>query len=611
LPGTHSTRASLKRLVAEGEVLLVRWVEPQMALGGAMANPVALTDALWKAHLTNCAHDAVAGCCTDAVATDVVHRAGEVIDGARAMLVDAAYVRVGYDRTRARRETPTGSCLLVLNPSPRARRDVVEATLTFAVGGIAVGGAERVTSPPIGPPPNPVVVGASGDPVPLQILDYRIGMERLDAPRDYPVQDVVHAVRVVLVPPPVDPLGIGVLTVRAGDGAGEEGGDPVADPVRGDRRGVSGGGREVSARVVAGFRIRADGAELLRGVDLMSEADLGDTYTFQPGDVPPRSARWEPPVAGWRGPLAAGVSRGFRIEGDVTGTVHARVDSGSTLVRLVAEGTNHTCRHRLRVRLRLPRGARPETTTADMVFGPQERDLAPVDRRGSGREWPVATAPVHRYLVVPLDEERALLVLVRGIREYEVDRRGRLHLTILRAVDQLSRGDLPARPGHAGWPSATPAACEPGGFRVEIGVAPVPWPLSRKASAWSMVEQLSEEFHGPIAALMVRRVVDSLSGVRGPELVGEALAVKTVYPARAHAGAVVVRAVNVSDVTVRGAWHWPQPVHRAARARLDETVLSAIPVGAGDAGRGWVIPFDAAPREIVTILVWPGPSPGR
>jgi hypothetical protein len=55
--------------------------------------------------------------------------------------------------------------------------------------------------------------------------------------------------------------------------------------------------------------------------------------------------------------------------------------------------------------------------------------------------------------------------------------------------------------------------------------------------------------------------------------------------------------VNVSDDAVRGRWALGFPLSEARLARLDETPLEPIPVEAA------AVPFEVAPRGVVTILV--------
>ena len=71
-------------------------------------------------------------------------------------------------------------------------------------------------------------------------------------------------------------------------------------------------------------------------------------------------------------------------------------------------------------------------------------------------ELPPPTAPLHRY-VSRFDEQRGCTVFSDGLAEYEARDDGCVVVTLVRAVGELSRSDLPERPGHAGWPSQRPA----------------------------------------------------------------------------------------------------------------------------------------------------------
>ena len=84
-------------------------------------------------------------------------------------------------------------------------------------------------------------------------------------------------------------------------------------------------------------------------------------------------------------------------------------------------------------------------------------------------ETPVSTAPAHGF-VAAASGARGLALLAPGFFEYEWTSRGELLVTLLRAVGELSRGDLSTRPGHAGWPTSTPLAQCPGRTRVELAI---------------------------------------------------------------------------------------------------------------------------------------------
>ncbi len=598
LQGTLATRTGLKQRIAEAERLLLRWAEPQAALawvaGGADRR--ALLDAAWRAHLENCFHDTICGTTSDEVAWTAGLRTRSVAVQARGVLDDALHERLGQDRGRARharsRWSPT---LVVVNPSPFARGGVLEATVTFPRRQVVVGRAPTAAARRSAPPPGAVaLVDGRGASLPLQVLDRQAAWERLDSPRDYPAQDEVWAYRVALYARDVPALGTRAYRARDRGGAarlaervGARGRSITAPWCRvtgGDRTGFSLHERETKRRWHALGH-------------LVSEHDLGDTYTFQPArGGRPRRAVWGRARTVWRGPLVAALAREFRIGDAVRGTVYARLDAGSRLVRVVVEGENRAGQHRLRLALPLGDAGRRGRTLADMAYGSVTRQREALDVPRFSREWPVATAPMHRWVSVP----DGLTLFARGLYEYELAADGTLWITLLRSVAELSRGDLAARPGHAGWPVATPNALEFGRFRTELAFATETVADDRGPAAWDRVERLAEEFHAPLGGRMFRYGLACPERLRGPELSGAGLALKAVKPS-ADGRALVLRCVNVTATSVVGAWHLPFRARRAERARLDERATGRLPVRSG----GRVVRFDAGPREVVTVRVEP------
>ncbi len=601
LQGVHATRSRLKGAIAEGERLLARWAEPQGALArhaGAFDRRPLLA-ASWRRHLLSCAHDSFGGCSTDEVARDVAHRAAGTAIEARALFVDAVSDRVGQSRHRARRHPEQWQpALVIVNPSPSLRSGIVEATVAFFDRHITVGrpGPARSETPRRSAP-RPVLVRADGRSVPLQVLERYTGYDRLDSDRDYPDQDLVNAVRVAVAVREVPSLGLVGLSVSDGD----------ALPTPNERVGASGGVLEsVWCRVTEdendGFRISdpTGHAILLAVAGIVSERDDGDAYTFQPvASSPPQKARWKPSRTVWDGPLVAAVAREFFIDGRLAGTVYARLDAGSRLVRFVVEGTNIAGNHRVRVTFDAPAGHRGETV-ADMQYGSVTRRRESRDVSNYPLEWPVSTAPMHRYVSVPTGDGGGLTVFGRGLFEYELTPGDELAVTLLRATSELSKDDLKARPGHVAWPSGIPEARELGPFRAELAVAAVAAREDDGPAVWSRLEDLAEEFHAPLAGLMVRQAVDLPPSVTGPMLVGDGLAFKSLKPAE-NDDAIVLRCVNLTRRRARGMWRWPSPMRRAVQACLDETPIEALELTEG----GTECFFEAGPREVVTVLFWP------
>ncbi|MBI4501208.1 MAG: hypothetical protein HY700_08605 [Gemmatimonadetes bacterium] len=613
LQGVHSARTALKRSIAEGDRLLLRWAEPQAALAtaGGASDRRLLLRAAWRDHLLNHPHDTLGGCVTDDVAADVAARASAVLDQARGVLVDALHDRLGQDRSHARRARDRWTpALAVINPRPVVYSGVVETTITVFESDVIVG-APRTTSARPGRIAPPAVFTASGDAVPLQILHSYDAFERLDSPRDYPDQDRVRAFRVALRAHDVPALGLQSLAVKEAPG-----GRPSAISHQSSAIGRDADlDSEVSVLKSVlrsrwcevhgddkAFLLEAGVENPLRGLgELVSERDEGDLYTFQLVENDrPVSGRWSVARPVWTGPLVAALSRAVRVGDRVQGTVTARLDAGSHLLRLVAEGVNLAGNHRLRIRFPLPAPASSRRSIADMQYGPVTREHRAYDPREYPREWPVATAPMHRYVSVETGAGKGMTVFARGAFEYELAADA-IVVTLFRAVGDFSRDDLAARPGHAAWPAIAPAAQELGPFRAEFGIVLRAVHQGSAAEEWGALEQLAEEFHAPCAGLMLRYGIDVPASVNGPELHGAGLAFKSLKPAESGTG-VVLRCVNLTGQPVKGTWRWPTPIHQATLARLDETPIGDLSLSPDRRD----IPFTARPREIVTIIVEPG-----
>jgi hypothetical protein len=171
---------------------------------------------------------------------------------------------------------------------------------------------------------------------------------------------------------------------------------------------------------------------------------------------------------------------------------------------------------------------------------------------------------------------------------------------VLRAVGQLSRANLPTRPGHAGWPVATPGAQCLGPDHLQLAIAPL---TQRQLETATVLPQLWEDLFLPLRPVWLRQA--SPLAVRSLEirLEGEGLVYSTVKPAE-HDTAIVLRCYNSTAAPAAGIWHLSAMVGMARRARADEQTLHEIRLGEG----GRSIPFHAAAHEIVTIVVTLAPS---
>jgi alpha-mannosidase len=595
LQGVHGTRAPLKRRHAEAELYLERVTEPLAALLRWCNRPEhgALLDEAWRTLLRCQFHDSIAGCTSDAVAQRVETRVEDARTIATHLARSAFETLVGYSPDEAR-ANPTGTepALIVWNPAPRRRGGVVVVDLSWFRRDVLVGpvGA-RVPRVALPPPDDAVGLVLGG--LSFQTLGRTFGHERLDSARHYPDQDEVEVTRVAVYLPRVTGFGFGRGASRPLP--------EIAAPVRGAGRMLSNGLIAVSVEpdgtvALLDLRtgVRYDG--LLR---LESEGDVGDTYSYAapPGDVartPTRPAEVEPMATG---PLVGALEVRTGLERE-SGSVEVRavltLHADSPVLRCTLEVTNAARDHRLR--LRIPAGASGPAVAAGGPFGTVVRRRTGVESGRYVHETPVCTAPAHRFVVAAGGGSR-LAVLAPGFFEYEHTAAGDILVTLLRAVGQLSRDDLATRPGHAGWPAATPMAQCLGLDRLQLALCP--FTTASPSGAAGLMEVWEDVFLPP-RAIWLRQAI----GLSLPEvdvwLRGEGLVFSACKPA-VHGNGVILRCYNDAERPTTGRWRLTPAVRDAYRVRADESSGTRVPLADG----GHEIPFEAGPREVVTFRVLP------
>ena len=614
LQGVHATRAPLKRRATAAELSLERLAEPLAALarraGGRDRRP--LLELAWRT-LARCQfHDAIAGCTIDDVARAVDGRLTNVEALARDVVRGAVLDLVHHDPDAARERAGDAAPALVLwNPAARPRGGVVVVDVTLFRRDVLVGppsgGVSRQGQGyrPFG------LAGPDARPIALQLLDRRPGQERLDAARHYPDQDEVEWVRVALRLPAVPGLGVRCAALTPG-------------AIRPDRAGE---GAVVKGRSLANHWIeivleptgalavhdRRTGERFFDVLRLEDGGDAGDTYTYCP-PVRDRIVRAAGPIRVRRlaaGPLVAALEATFALRAgkgvtqlrqvnSVTQSRPGRVEvrlvvmlhADSPVVRCILDLDNQATWHRLRARV--PTDLTGVPAVAGAAFGSVARPPVVVRAAEYPLETPVPTAPAQRFVAVA-DGRRGLALLAPGFFEYEWTRRGDLVLTLLRCVGELSRGDLPTRPGHAGWPTATPLAQCLGMSRVELAIAPV---SQAELERGDLIPSLWEDAFLPVRGFWLRDAGDLVVPPIDIALEGTGLVVSAVKPAQ-QGSPLVLRCYNATGRRAPGAWRFGEGVKSAHRFRADERESTALVLE----GRGKTVRFVAEPHEIVTILV--------
>ncbi|MGI9079127.1 MAG: hypothetical protein ACR2G6_17625, partial [Gemmatimonadaceae bacterium] len=603
LQGTFASRAQLKRRNAQVERALTREAEPWSLLsqraGGFSRRH--LVQAAWKTLLLCHPHDTLCACSTDDVARAMEARLDDTESQADGILDDSLLDLIGHDNAAARTTPPDQwhPLVLVRNSVARARGGVAELeVLTFrehVLVGPASAHARRET-------PMTPQLWSLADGVPFQLLGQSVRHELVESPRHYPRADIVQAVRLAAWLQPVPGYGIRALGITK-SAAVQELAHPHVEAgehwLRNDalRVAVDAGG----AVSVQSFRTEASISSLIGFEDL---GDAGDLYTFSPIQPEIREVRFLGAKITQRGPLRCEMEVGYFMDVPSTTsrmgrsasadphalTVTLTLDAGASFLRVGLRGRNDARDHRLRVRF--ASGIIDGQVHADAAFGAVLREPTVVSSEAMYAEEPPPTAPLARYVTIS-SVGRGATIYSDGLAEYEATADGDVLVTLVRAVGELSRNDLPERPGHAGWPVPTPRAQCLGNFEAQFAIL-LHGP--RDDSTIAEIERVADDVLLPLSGRTLRQALAIPPEVAGVTLEGEGLAFSTCKESE-DAEWTVLRCVNLLEKEVRGLWRIGTAVREARIARLDETPGEQASVTNG------AIEFVAKPRDAVTIVV--------
>lgn len=601
LQGTLGVRAALKRRNAQVERLLVRDTEPWVALASRRDGQSrrALLDAAWRSLLLCHPHDTLCGCSIDAVAQSMAVRLEDASSSALALRRDALDRLVEHDASTAREHLAEWRpAVVVRNRAARSRAGVAALAVDVVLAEVAVGpGSAGMTVTPRRAPTISLGTAARG----LQELGRSRHLVREESPFHYPRTRLVERRHVLAWVDEVPGYGLRVLPVHEGRRSAPA---PGREEVHATKELMENG--LVRVRVgTAGFALEADDRVIPRWLTIEAEGERGDLYTHSPVPGSRVEAQLRRTRVTARGPLRAELTAEWELrvparnkmsEAGESGRVPAatipvrtvlRLEAGAPFVRVLLSGDQRSSDLRLRVRFRTD--VHDPRVVADAAFGPVvRRTLDPAT--DVALEQPSATAPLHRY-VSAFDPERGATLFGDGLTEYEMTPDATFAVTLTRSVGELSRHDLPERPGHAGYPVPTPLAQARGPF--EAGFAML-LHGPRTDTCRDTIERLADDVLLSLEGHPWRTAVSPPDVVAGVVLSGSGLACSAVKPSEDGAW-IVLRCVNLLESPVRGAWHIGG-IGEARLARLDETPLGALAVEDG------AVPFEAPPRAIVTIL---------
>lgn len=608
LQGTFGSRAAQKRRNARVERLMVNEVEPWLALATHRDGIARQHDAsaLWRTLLACHPHDTLCGCSIDAVAEAMDHRLGTVERAGMLAAQRARLAMLGHDAVLARDDEAAWRPVVVLrNPLPHLRGGICEVEIDEPLGDVPVGpGSAGCALPSLRARHRRLGDGCW----PVQELSREVLHLREESPRHYPRNALVTRRRVVAWVPPLDGFGLRVVPLEVGRSRAPM----VPNPVESSADSLDNGRCRVWIDAERRLCLTsADGRSFVDVLSLEVEGERGDLYTPSPIPGTRRRGTIERHRCLVRGPLrgelrltlkaivparsltsAAGVPIRHKAS-PIRVTVDVRLDAGADAVVFAVHGT-HTAQD-CRVRVVLRTGVTEGRLLADAAFGALERETAAdgsvVPTLGAARERALPTAPLHRYVSL-YDRTRGVTMLSDGLAEYEARADGDLLVTLVRSVGELSRHDLPERPGHAGWPVATPGAQCAGPYEARLRMLSH-GPLNDATRA--LVESSAQAFLHPLVGEGWRSAIAPPGELPGLTLQGEGLAFLACKPG-AEDGVVVVRCLNLLDRAVHGSWRLAG-VREARLARLDETPRGVLPVCNGE------VRFVAPPRASVTILL--------
>ena len=613
LQGTFSTRAYQKRVNAQVERLLIRDTEPWAGLAWFVQGyeQPALRMA-WKTLLATHPHDTLCGCSTDEVAAAADLRWSDARSQAAAIREDTLRALVGCDPATQREMEGSWKPTLVLrNPAARARGGAVRLRLVDAPVNDPVGpGSASRSGARVAPPASPV--SWTGDEV-LQLQQRLRQFDRVESPLHYPHNAVVRVTEALAW---IDPLpGYAVQPVALTELRHVVAAVPSRFRVRGSDSQLHGPAWRILASMQGVVATHAaTGARVQPLGWLESTTDAGDSYTPALRGQP-IVARWSAPRVQARGPIRAEWDQVAALRRpqttiapatepsarelpmrdemvEVSATATLSVTAGTEWVEVTIRGENSAGDHRLRWVLPLPGSIHTDRIIADAAFGAVRRDFNDRDPREWTAEERLPTAPLHRWLYLT-GESYGLGIVSDGLAEYELLPDGHLAITLIRAVGELSRRDVPERPGHAGWPLATPAAQCRGAFEARFAILALPHGIE---SAISVLEDAADDILLPVTGDTWRGVATPLSAFPGLTLGGDGLSFSSAK--RSEDGEwLVLRCINQRSTAARGIWHLPRPATEVRLSRLDETPGLAL------TSTGPRVCFEAPPHAIVTLLV--------
>ncbi|MCD6553960.1 MAG: hypothetical protein J7M16_08125 [Anaerolineae bacterium] len=560
LPGVLSARMWIKQRNAAAETLLEKWAEPFSALAATVEpgtlNLQPLVQQAWRYLIQNHPHDSICGCSIDQVHKEMDVRFDWVTQiGEEVTRQSLAAIANAVDTTSLDTGEPAVP-VVVFNPVSGPRTDLVTIRAQLP------GGMEHFT-----------VTDEAGQPVPFQVQRRHV--------------DEYGTLELAFVATDVPGHGYRTFAIRPADAS------PASSHQQTVPTTIENEFFVVEADPITGTFALTDKASgtVFHGLNrFVDDGDRGDEYYYCPPETdrvvdapvaPPTIRLVESGPArqtlqiemAYRLPATLTADRSARAEETVELPIVTRVSLSPGVRRADVQTTvdNRARDHRLRVHFPTP--IRTDVSHAEGHFDVVSR---PVDLPTDTADWVEQPSPTHpqRTFVDVSDGERGLMVINRGLPEYEVLRGETgvtVALTLLRCVGWLSRDDLVTRPGHAGPGLPTPGAQCPGHHVFEYAVVP-------HAGDWSACFREAHAFNAPLRAALTGIHQGSLPSAGSFVTVEPDTVVVSAVKAAEMGDGLIVRVYDIGEESVEGRLRLWRPFGRATLVNLNEEELKELDV---------------------------------
>ena len=608
--GTLSSRMYLKQWNKKVQILLEKWVEPfsSFAYLAGKPYPSSLIWHAWRYLLKNHPHDSICGCGVDEVHEEMVTRFKKAQQvGERLYSQAINYLVANIDM--ANNEVN----LVVFNPLPNRRTDIVEATVeldseltrrTDWQAGQLIEIKEREKVGPL--PPLLRVYDEENKEIP-SVIEKVERVEKIkcasdDLPRVYRTTSCHLTLLARDVP------GLGYRTYRIKP-SHEKVKEKKPEELKLENEYL-----KVTPNLKSGTLDIYDKETKIsyQNCNLFVDGgDAGDEYTYSPpyedrliSSAEAKSEiKWEA-FSSVRSTLRIEIhlelpeslskdrkKRSSKtIDCPITGYVSLYPGVKRVDVKTVVE--NKAKDHRLRVMF--PAEIETDTSYAEGHFQVVSRKISSPETTG-WMEKSHGISPQQNFVDIN-NQDLGLTIANRGLPEYEIveeDQQSIIALTLLRCVGWLSQDGLLTRKGHAAWPLPTPGAqC--------LGIHTFHYSLIPHGGDWQRARTFmeAESFNTPMRCWQTKSHRGKLPGKMSlVEIKPESLILSALKKAE-EGEAIILRLYNTVPQTMEGSLSFFFPLKEAYLAGLNERPRERLDIQPGNMVKVTVKGF-----EIITLYL--------